>query len=326
MKIVLCSRSTAVGLDYLRPLELGELVAVEPADGERLRTALRDSQVLVCNEVSPADTADADSLQLIQLLSTGVDDFDWSALPSGCTLCNVHDHEIAIGEWALMSMLALTRRLLVSDRDLRRGEWRDFDALPEERDLFGRTLGVVGLGSIGTRVVELARAVGMRAIGVTRAPTRDRARRHGLDWLGAMDELDRLFAEADFAVLCLPLTAETEGLVKRDQLSLLGPHGYLLNPSRAAIVDERDLYDALLEGCIGGAAIDTWYRYPARSGERALPATSPFWELENMVMTPHSASWTTSTVERRWSFVRDQLLRLREGAPMLNVVGGHQTA
>jgi phosphoglycerate dehydrogenase-like enzyme len=189
-----------------------------------------------------------------------------------------------------------------------------------ERDLCDRTLGAIGLGHIGSHVVALARALGMRAVAVTRSPSPERAEQHGLEWLGGLDSLPRLLRESDFALVCVPLTPETTGLIGPRELELLGPDSYLLNVARGPVVDESALYVALREGTIAGAAIDVWYRYPREVGERTMPASFPFWELENVVMTPHSAGWSESTVRTRWQFVADQLVRLREGRPLENVL------
>jgi phosphoglycerate dehydrogenase-like enzyme len=256
----------------------------------------------------------------VHVLGAGWDDISEEALPPGCLLCNVFEHETAIGEWVIMVMLALARRLLIYDRDLRQGEWHEavsFGGIPE-RDLRGRTVGTIGFGRIGARIAELARAIGMRTIAVTRSPGHHTV--DGLDWLGGMEELPRLLRESDFAVVRVPLTSETRALIGPPELCLLGPQGYLLNVGRGPVVDEEALYSALRNGSIAGAGLDVWYRYPSRVGESVLPASLPFWDLENVVMTPHSSGWSESTLRGRWEFIAEQLARLAEGLPLANVV------
>lgn len=322
LRVVLAG-GTALGSSFLQErVPFAEVLSIDASDQEGLRRALSEAEVVVCTELRPGDTVDACRLRLVQVLGAGVDGVARDALPAGCVLCNTHGHETAVGEWALMAMLTLTRRLLLYDRDLRRGEWHgaaSFTGTPE-RDLCGRTLGTIGLGHIGSRVVALARALGMRAVAVTRSPSSERAAQHGLEWLGGMDSLPRLLEESDFALVCVPLTPETTGLIGPEELELLGPDAYLLNVARGPVVDESALYTALRERTIAGAAIDAWYRYPDKLGERTLPASLPFWELKNVVMTPHSAGWSESTVRRRWQFVAEQLVRLSEGKPLSNIV------
>jgi phosphoglycerate dehydrogenase-like enzyme len=323
LRVVLPGGSAA-GVPWLeRLLPDAKLVPVNDAEKREIRSALREADAIVVGSaLSAEDTAGATRLRLVHVLGAGWDGVTEDALPSGCTLCNVFEHETAIGEWVLMAMLALTRRLLTYDRDIRRGEWHQaysFGGIPE-RDLRGKTVGTVGLGHIGGRVAELARAIGMRAIAVTRSPSHDRGRRHGLEWLGGMGDLPRLLRESDFVVVCVPLAAETKGLIAEHELELLGAEAYLLNVARGPIVDEQALFAALRNGVISGAGIDVWYRYPAHPGEQILPASLPFWELDNVVMTPHSSGWSESTLDGRWRFIAEQLARLAEGRPLLNVI------
>lgn len=284
------------------------------AAGEQLRAALRDADAVVCGRLDPADTELAGRLRLVQSVSAGADGIDRLALPPGCVLCNLHGHEQAIAEWALMGMLALSRRLLLYDRGLREGRWHRFGAdvlLPLERTLRGRTLGAIGYGPIGRRALELARGLGMEALAVTRKPREAAA---------GLDALPALLERADFVLVALPLSDETRGLVGARELELLGPQGYLLNPARGPVVDERALYHALRDGTIAGAAIDTWYRYPSAEGEVTAPSEFPFAELPNVVMTPHVSGRSQETREARRRFVGEQIARLAAGSPLENVI------
>jgi phosphoglycerate dehydrogenase-like enzyme len=285
---------------------------------EALADALADADALVCNRLEPADTRAARKLRLVQATSAGADRVDPAALPPGCVLCNAYKHEDAIAEWVVMAVLVLTRHLLRYDRGLRENDWSR--GLPLERELRGRTIGTLGLGHIGRRVIELAGAFGMEAIAVTRSPTPERERAGGLRWLGSLDDLDRLFSEADVAVVCVPLTEETRNLVGHRQLELLGPDGYLANIARGAVVQEQPLYEALREGRIAGAALDVWWSYPETRGAKASPSAYPFHDLDNVVMTPHVSGRSEGTRRGRTAFVIEQLVRLAEGRPLENVL------
>lgn len=289
---------------------------VRVADPARFADALEEADAVICNRLAPADTRGARRLRLVQATSAGADRVDPAALPPGCVLCNAYEHEDAIAEWVLTAVLALTRHLLAYDRGLRAGRWsRD---LPLERELRGRTVGTIGYGHIGRRVVELGRAFGMEAVAVTRSPTPER--RDGLRWLGPLHDLDRLFDEADVAVVCVPLGPETEAVVGAQQLDLLGPEGYLANVARGGIVQEQPLYEALRDRRITGAALDVWWRYPESRHAPAQPSAYPFHELDNVVMTPHVSGRSQGTRSGRADFVVDQLLRLAEGRPLQNVL------
>jgi phosphoglycerate dehydrogenase-like enzyme len=290
-----------------------EIVRAQP---EELARVLIDADAVVCNRLSLEDTRDAQRLRLVQATSAGADRVDPAALPRGCALCNAYEHEDAIAEWVLMAVLALTRHLLEYDQGLRSGDWsRD---LPLERELRGRVLGAIGYGHIGRRVVELGRAFGMDAVAVTRSPTPERA--EGLRWIGSPDDLDRLFAEADVAVVAVPLAPETAALVGATQLDLLGPEGYLANVARGGIVQEQALYEALRDRRIAGAALDVWWQYPESRNAAAMPSQYRFHELDNVVMTPHVSGRSEGTRVGRAEFVVEQLVRLSEGLPLKNVL------
>jgi phosphoglycerate dehydrogenase-like enzyme len=293
--------------------ELGE--ALRGVADIELIDDVRSAEAIVSNRLTRADTDGADRLRLVQALSAGADSIERAALPPGCVLCNVYEHEDAIGEWVLMGMLALTRNLLPYDRALRRGEWLQ---PPLERELRERTLGCLGFGHIARRAADLARAFGMSVAAVTRSPADERGR--GLAWLERLDELDRLLRESDFVLVAVPLLPETERLIGARELDLLGADAYLLNPARGAIVDEEALYEALRDRRIAGAALDVWWQYPERRGEPAPASAFPLGDLDNVVMTPHVSGRTVGTERGRRDFVVAQLGRLARGEPLENVV------
>ena len=287
-----------------------------------LMDAIEATDAVVAAHLSADELGAASSLRLVQVLGAGYDGIAVEALPSGAALCNVFEHEVAISEWALLAMLALTRRLLVYDRDLRRGEWHSgyrFDGVFDV-DLRGRTVGLVGLGHIGDAVARLAGAIGMRTIAVTRRPEPARSVSAGVSWLGPLQALTDLLDEADFAVVSVPATVETIDLIGEAQLARLGPGGYLLNVGRGPVVNEKALYNALRQSTIAGAAIDVWYQYPSSNSPRPFPARYPFWELDNVIMTPHVSGFTESTRSQRWAFIAEQIRRLDSGQALHNVV------
>lgn len=303
--------------DLLRRIEAQgvQLVRVDPGDAEGLRREVADADALLCNRLDPVDTDGAQRLRLVQALSAGADRVDPAAVPPGCTLCNLFGHEQAMAEWVLMAMLALSRRVLIYDRGLRAGDWSP--SLPWELELTGRVVATIGYGHIGGRVAELARALGMEVVAATRSPSPERGA--GLRRLAGLDELGAVLEEADFAVVAVPSTPDTRGLVGAAELERLGPDGFLVNVARGDVVEERALYEALRDGTIAGAAIDVWYRYP-RGGAQTLPSEYPFHELDNILMAPHVSGRTTGTQERRAAFLADQLRRLDQGRPLENVL------
>jgi phosphoglycerate dehydrogenase-like enzyme len=313
------------GEPFVRAGVEGAVVSRAESGSEALRAAIVDADAIVCADLSAEELALARRLRLVHVLGAGWDGIAVAALPRGCALCNVYEHEVAMAEWTLMGMLALARSLITYDRDLRTGVWgtpNRFEGEPD-RDLRGRVVGIVGYGRIGREVARLAGALGMETLAVTRSPERAGPAADSLRWIGDMDSLSRLLNESDFVVLALPLDDSTRGLIAAAELQLLGPDGYLVNLARGPLVEEEALYLALRDRQIAGAALDVWYRYPAAADEIVRPASFPFWELDNVVMTPHSAGFTRSTFERRWHFIVDQLRRLECGGTLQNIVRAH---
>jgi len=253
----------------------------------------------------------------------GWDKIDPAGIPSGVLVANCYEHEQGMAEYVLMMCLALSRKLLEADRTIRQGDWRLFPALghPLYPELGGRTLGIVGLGRIGTAVARLAGAFGMRRRAVDLRPIGEEERAGlGLEWSGGMDQLDRLLVESDFVVLAVPFDEATRGLIGARRLRLMQPSAYLLNPARAELCDERALYEALRDGVIAGAALDAWWHYPTTEGEVVAPSSYPYHELTNVIMTPHSSGSTQQTMDRRMEVVAANLDRFLRGEPVVNVV------
>ena len=285
---------------------------------EDVAPLLRGADAFISKRFSPGMAAAADRLRLILSPGAGTNQIDFAAVPAGVTVCNVYGHEAAIAEYVFMAILALNRDLLNMDARFRQADWSDRTG-GAQREIRGQTLGVVGLGRIGAEVARIGRAFGMRVSAVTRTPRADQAAALGLAALGGMGDLPRLLAEADFVVLALPLDPSTTGLIGAAELAAMKPTASLVNVARGEVVAEAALYEALRDGVIAGAAIDTWYRYP-EAAEPLRPSAFPFHELPNAIVTPHIAGWTEGTFRHRWDTIDENLRRLRAGEPLLNVV------
>ena len=127
-------------------------------------------------------------------------------------------------------------------------------------------------------------------------------------------------AEADFVVPCCPLAPETTHLIGATQLLRMKPTAFLINISRGKVLDEEAVYHALRDSRIAGAAIDVWYQYPAEETGRVLPSRFPFHELDNVFLSPHNSGWTRRTVAGRCEDIAENINRLAEGRPLINVL------
>lgn len=139
---------------------------------------------------------------------------------------------------------------------------------------------------------------------------------HGLD----AHALPRFMASVDAVIVSLPLTEATRGIVGGEALAAMRPHGVVVNVGRGPVIDEAALFEALSSRRIGGAVIDTWYRYPMAGDETPLPSSLPFHTLDNVLMTPHMSGWTEGTVRRRRQTVADNVNRPARGEALVNLV------
>jgi phosphoglycerate dehydrogenase-like enzyme len=195
-------------------------------------------------------------------------------------------HATPLAEWSIFGILALTKGLprLLADKTS-----RHWDHYPVD-EVRGTTVLVVGLGEIGTEVARLAQAFGMHVLSMTRT--------HG--------DLDELLPQADSIVITLPLTDETRDLFDRERIARLRPGAILVNVGRGGVVDEDALVAALRSGALRGAALDVFATEP-------LPPDSPLWELDNVIMSPHTAALSIHENERIVEMFADNLRRYLAG-------------
>jgi phosphoglycerate dehydrogenase-like enzyme len=288
---------------------------------EPLHRALPQADALISLMWQPEMAVAEIRLRLIQALGAGVDAYDTTALPDGCALCNVYEHEAPIAEYVLGAMVALTARFVFHDRQLRQGRWDGTgrrDGAPHA-ELAGKTVGLIGYGGIGREVAKRAQAFDMKVHAV-RAHPHSSSNGTAPDWVGGAAQLPELLRASDFLVVCCSLNTETRGLLDRTQLARLKPSAYLINVARAEIIDEQALFEMLKEHRVAGAALDVWYRYPATIEQMLLPAEWPFHQLDNVLMTPHLSAWTDAMIERRWQKIAANLDALAAGAELHHVV------
>jgi phosphoglycerate dehydrogenase-like enzyme len=283
---------------------------------------LQHIDVLVTMALTAEMGRAATRLKLVQVPGAGLDRIDRSALPPGAMLANAHGHEAGIAEYVIGAILALTREFVRLDRALRQGDWQSQWAVgapppPVWPELAGKTIGILGYGRIGQAIASRARAFGMEIC----ASRRDIGRSAGdnLTFLGGPDTIDEVLLRSDYVVVSMPATPETIGRLGRKELGLMKPGAFLINVARAEIVDEDALYDALSRRSIAGAALDVWYRYPREEGA-AAPATRPFQELPNVLMTPHVSGWTDGMLDARAKLVAENIRRVAARETPLSLV------
>jgi phosphoglycerate dehydrogenase-like enzyme len=278
-----------------------------------------DADILVTNHWR-SKYPPAPQVQLVQSVATGIELIDLDALPHGVVICNAFGHETAIAEYVLMAMLVWSHRFREIEGEFRaRSSWRSSwvqSGVPHG-EIFGSTVGIIGLGRVGRELARRAAAFGCRVIAANRSA---RLPVSGIERVYPLTELDQMLPACDFVVLCTALAPETEGLIDSRRLALMKRSAFLINISRGSVVDEDAIYAALRDGVIGGAALDVWWQYPDATEPERRPSCHPFQELPNILMTPHCSGWTPGMVARRWSEVADNINRFVRGEPLKNVV------
>jgi phosphoglycerate dehydrogenase-like enzyme len=283
---------------------------------------LADTGVLVSMAFSQVMAEAAPRLRLVQVPGAGLDRIDRTALRANTRLANAYGHEAGIAEYVIGAMIALTRSFGRIDSKLRQGQWESQWAVgapapPLWPELARKTLGILGFGHIGEALARRARAFDMRVCAMRRQAQSDAP--DGVSFIGGPERLDEVLRQADYLAITLSLSAETRGLLDERRLRLMKPTAFLINVARAEIVDELALYRALASGGMAGAALDVWYRYPTAIG-MTWPASHPFHELGNVIMTPHVSGWTEGMLEARATLIAANIERTARGEPPLNAI------
>jgi phosphoglycerate dehydrogenase-like enzyme len=283
---------------------------------------LADADVLVSMGFTRPMAEAGPRLRLVQVPGAGLDRIDRGAMRPGMRLANAYGHEAGIAEYILGAMLALTRSLGSLDAGLRKGRWDSQWAIgtpmpPPSPELAGKTLGILGFGHIGEALARRAMAFDMQVCAVRRQAQTDVPA--GVSFIGGPERLDDVLRQSDYLAVTLSLSPDTRNLLDDRRLGLMRSSAYLINVARAEIIDEGALYRALASGKLAGAALDVWYRYPT-TPEPTLPATQPFHELANVIMTPHVSGWTEGMLEARAKLIAGNIERAARGERPLNEI------
>ncbi|MFL5267937.1 MAG: D-2-hydroxyacid dehydrogenase [Stellaceae bacterium] len=281
-------------------------------DRETLEDRIGESDVLVISGLWQNGLLDhAAKLRFIQAIGAGTDQFPREELARrGIRLASARGVNYrAVAEHAMALILALSRRLPEARDNQANRLWRGMIGDPSQREdeLGDKTLLVVGLGQIGGRLAQLAKAFDMRVVGLRRDPA---AGRGAADAVHRMNELMSFLPEADFIALTCPLTSETEKLIGVEALGRMKHSAYLVNVARGRVVDEPALVEALAARRIAGAGIDV-------TTEEPLAPTSPLWGMGQVLITPHTAGETSRYEDNVIEILRDNLGRLQRGEQQL---------
>ncbi len=270
-----------------------------------LDSTLPDAEVLVAWKFPYERLRSAASLRWLQLLGAGLDSVSGLELPTGLPVTNIRGvfgGEMA--EHAIAYILAYEKDLFGFRKLQRRHRWIQ----KPPGTLAGKTVGILGLGSIGKTVADRCRAMGMRVFGLKRTAGEPV---EGVERVYSTGEIEQMLPECDYLVFVLPSTPETRGLIRQRHFSLMKEGVFLVSMGRGDVMDEAALESALRSGRIGGAALDVFVTEP-------LPDSSPLWDLESVYVTPHVSG--INRPEDLLPVLKTNLLHYLRGEPLENLV------
>ncbi|MFD0698592.1 D-2-hydroxyacid dehydrogenase [Paenibacillus sp. GCM10027628] len=305
---------TGMDLSYLRdhmPHDLKDRVQFHWfKSSEEAKEQLPEAHVIItAGRMNPDIMKQAVNLRWVQTLSAGVDKLPLQEFATrDIVLTNARGvHTIQMSEFTISLMLQWVRKSNQLHDNQQKQVW---DHQVTFGELYGRTIGIVGAGAIGEAVARKAKAFDMNVIGLNRSgrpvPAFDLT-------VSGEDGLAHLLSQSDYVVLLLPSTPATRRFITKEHLALLKSSAFLINLARGDVIDEEALIDALQKEKLAGAALDVFEQEP-------LPAASPFWSMNNVIVTPHIAGSSAHYTERASSIVYHNIRALLDGGDMMNLV------
>jgi phosphoglycerate dehydrogenase-like enzyme len=302
---------------YLKPLERlpSDTHVVITNDSNRLREVAPEADILLNGDFrDPAPFLNtfplAKKARWIHVLSAGVEkSLSQAIIESPVPMSNGRDlFSKPLAEWVIGSMIYFAYDFPRLIRNQQAHKWEPFDREP----LFGQTLGIIGLGGIGQALAARVRPFGMRILTTRRVPKPDPL----VDAVFAPEQINEMLAECDFIAVCVPQTKETTGMIGAGQFNAMKKSAVIINVGRGPVIDEAAMLDALKAHRIRGAALDVFDAEPLAAGH-------PFWDLDNLLISPHTADRTKDLREVAVYFFVENFERFIKGEPLQNVVNKH---
>ncbi len=289
MKVLFLYKLNSWELDFFRSTSKAEAVEfAEKADFPNWNLNPEDFQILVGHRVPQDILNAASSARYLIIPFTGVPKIDLSNSINfpHITLLNCHYNAVLAAEHAWAMLMASAKRLIPAHDKFSKRDWSDrYERQQWSESLAGKTLLLIGYGEIGRRLARFGKAFEMNILAVNRSGKGD-------DVAGTSDDLPALLPEADFVIVSLPETPDSQSILGHREFALMKRDVHVVNVGRGSSIDEDAFYDALKSGQIGGAGIDVWWKYPASEDDRksTSPSKHPFEDFDNVVMSPHRAS------------------------------------
>jgi phosphoglycerate dehydrogenase-like enzyme len=282
---------------------------------DRVPEEITDTSVFIGWSLRPEQFVAGKKLRWIHSPAAAVHQLMFPALiQSNVVLTNSTGiHGPVVAEHAIAVLLAMAKRLPQAMQYQARRQWSQdklWHERPRPREVADATVAVVGMGGIGREFTARAKALGMKVLAVRENPGKGA---DGADAVFSSTQIDEVLPQADYVLLCTPVTPATTGIINAARLGKMKPDACLINVGRGPLIDDSALLQALKDRRIGGAALDVFVEEP-------LPSDSPFWPLDNLLITPHTAAVTDRLWERHYRLIADNMKRFLAGERLLNEV------
>lgn len=295
--------------------EFSDIEFVQLPNDHRLAREIPDTDIFIGWSLKPEFLATASKLKWIHSPAAAVNQLlSPELVRSDIVVTNSTGvHGPVVAEHAVALLLALAKRLPRSMQYQAKKQWSQtelWNEQPRPREVDGATVAVIGMGVIGSEFTRRAKALGLRVLAVRENSEKGAA---GADQVFSSSQIDQALAQADYVLVCAPLTPASAGIINKARLQRMKKDAYLINVSRGQLIDEPALLEALEKRRIAGAALDVFCQEP-------LPRSSRFWKLDNVLITPHTAAVTERLWERHFRFIVENLKRFLAGQTLLGLV------
>ena len=310
MKVLIADAINEKGIENLK--EVADVVVDTSITPEELANTIHEYNGIVVRSRTKL-TADiiekADNLQIIARAGVGVDNIDLNAATEkGIMVVNSPEStSVTVAEHTMGLILSMARKISIADKSVKDGKWEKKKFMGVE--LRNKTLGVIGMGRIGSQVVNRCKAFGMDAMAYDPYLPEEVAKQMGVE----LTDLETVLKNADFITIHVPLTPETKHSISTEQFEIMKDTAFIVNCARGGIIDEEALYDALVNDKIGGAALDVYEEEPPA-------ADCKLFGLDNIILTPHIAASTKEAQRDAAIIVADEIIDLAKGNTPKNVL------
>ncbi len=294
-------------MDYLKN-EFGDFNFITSTDREEMEKEIEDSDILITFKLDKETLDKAKRIKWVQALSAGIETYPLEEIKKrGIILTNGRGiHKIHMAEYAICIMIMLARNMHTMMRNKNDGKW---ERKISQGEIYGATLGIIGLGSIGMEIAKKSKFMGMKVLGVKR----DLIESEYVDKVYPPEEMAEVFKESDYIINLLPSVKSTSELIDKKYFEVMKKDACFINMGRGSTVNEDDMADALKNGRIKAMASDVFKTEP-------LPEDSPLWEIDDMIITPHICGESNKYFDRAIHIIENNIKAFKGEGKYINLV------